>query len=151
MSNEEKGIILLVEDNPDDEVLTLRALRKSNVLNEVVVCRDGAEALEYLHGTDAAPKDALDRPILVVLLDLKLPKIDGHQVLKAIRARPHTRHLPVVILTSSDEDRDVAQSYALNVNSYVPKPVEFDRFITAVGEIGLYWCLYNRTPEDWDG
>ena len=137
-------IILLVEDNPDDEAMTLRALRQVNLNHEIAVVRDGVAALEYLHGaggSGGAPE--LPR---VVLLDLKLPKLDGLQVLERIRAHPVTATLPVVILTSSDEDRDLAQSYALGVNSYVRKPVDFKEFATSVGNLGLYWMLINKPP-----
>lgn len=134
--------ILLVEDNPDDEALALRAFKKSGVMNEIVVARDGVEALEYLFGED--------RPELrpaVVLLDLKLPRKNGLEVLKEIRAHEKTRLLPVVILTSSSEDRDMVESYHLGANSYVRKPVDFVEFAEAVSKLGVYWLLLNRTPE----
>ncbi len=141
-----KRLILLVEDNPDDEELTLRALKASNVLNEVVVARDGAQALEYLHGRPSANGDpALPLPDLV-LLDLKLPKVDGLQVLEAIRADDRTRLLPVVILTSSDEEKDRLKAYLNGANSYVRKPVDFDQFAEAVRLLGLYWLVLNVTP-----
>ena len=139
-------IILLVEDNPDDETLTLRALSKSNILNEIVVARDGAEALDYLFGTgDHAGRDTLIQPQLI-LLDLKLPKIDGLEVLKRLRADSRTALLPVTILTTSNEERDVVTSYQLGVNSYVRKPVDFDSFIEAVRQLGLYWLVLNTAP-----
>ena len=141
-----KKVILLVEDNPDDEALTLRALRKNNILNEVVVARDGAEALDYLFCTGAyAGRDASVQPQLV-LLDLKLPKIDGLEVLKRLRADERTRLQPVVILTTSREDRDVVASYSLGANSYIRKPVDFEEFTEAVRQLGLYWLVLNVSP-----
>lgn len=145
MENEDK-VILLVEDNPDDEALTLRALKKNNILNEVVVARDGAEALDYLFGAGAwAGRDTRVQPQLV-LLDLKLPRIDGLEVLRRIRADERTRLQPVVILTTSKEDRDVIAGYALGANSYIRKPVSFDEFMVAVRQLGLYWLVLNVPP-----
>lgn len=141
-----KRLILLVEDNPDDEELTLRALKASNVLNEVVVARDGAQALEYLHGRPAANGDPAPPLPDMVLLDLKLPKVDGLQVLEAIRADDRTRLMPVVILTSSDEEKDRLKAYLNGANSYVRKPVDFDQFAEAVRLLGLYWLVLNVTP-----
>jgi two-component system response regulator len=139
--------ILLVEDNPDDEALTLRAFAKNKITNPVVVVRDGAEALDYLFAAGAyAKRDAGDRP-QVVLLDLKLPKIDGIEVLKRIRSDPRTAVLPVVILTSSKQERDVIDGYRSGCNSYVRKPVDFDEFIEAARQLGLYWLLLNEPPE----
>jgi two-component system, response regulator len=139
-----EGIILLVEDNVDDEELTLRALRDANVANDVVVVRDGAEALDFLHATGAyAARDAARTP-QVVLLDLKLPKLGGLEVLKRLRADPRTAPVPVVVLTSSSEEEDVIASYRLGANSYVRKPVEFSRFAEAVRQLGLYWLLLNE-------
>jgi two-component system, response regulator len=139
-------IILLVEDNPDDETLTLRALKKCNILNTVVVARDGAEALDYLFGTGIyGDRDTAIQPQLV-LLDIKLPKIDGLEVLKRLRAEPRTALLPVTILTTSNEERDVITSYQLGVNSYVRKPVDSDSFIEAVRQLGLYWLVLNNPP-----
>ena len=136
-------VILLVEDNPDDETLTLRALSKGKILNKIVVARDGAEALEYLFGTGTyAGRDLSEQPQLI-LLDLKLPKIDGLEVLKRLRADPRTALLPVSILTTSNEERDVVTSYQLGVNSYVRKPVDSDSFIEAVRQLGLYWMVLN--------
>lgn len=141
--------ILLVEDNPDDEALTLRAFRKNNVTNEVVVARDGAEALDYLFGTGSyANRDIAVLP-QVVILDLKLPKIDGLEVLRRMRAAPHTKLLPVVILTSSNEERDLLQGYGLGANSYVRKPIDFAQFVDAVRQLGLYWLLLNERPPAW--
>src|SRR5262245_32457862 len=139
-------LILLVEDNPDDEVLTLRALEKNNVLNRVVVARDGVEALEYLFGTGAhAGRDPSEHP-QVILLDLTLPKVDGLGVLRQLRADPRTHLVPVVVLTSSDEQRDLVDSYQLGVNSYVRKPVDFVQFVEAVRQLHLYWLVLNETP-----
>lgn len=139
-------VILLVEDNEDDIELTLRALEKSNILNEVVVARDGAEALDYLFGTGKyAGRDMDDAPT-VTLLDLKLPKIDGVEVLKRIRADGRTRLLPVVVLTSSKEQEDIIKCYSLGANSYVRKPVNFNEFVEAVRQLGLYWLILNEPP-----
>jgi CheY-like chemotaxis protein len=137
-------VILLVEDNPDDEALTLRALKKNHVLNEVVVVRNGLEALDYLFATGAyADRDRRVIPQLI-LLDLKLPKMDGLEVLRRIRADDRTRLLPVVILTSSDEERDVIAGYKLGANSYVRKPVDFTQFAEAVRQLQLYWLVLNE-------
>ena len=133
-----KNYILLVEDDPDDEALTLRALEKHHLANEVIVARDGAEALEHLFNSSdhVLPQ--------VVLLDLKLPKIDGIEVLRRIRASDRTKLLPVVVLTSSNEERDICDSYSFGANSYVRKPVDFGEFSDAVGRLGLYWLLLNQ-------
>lgn len=136
--------ILLVEDNPDDEALTLRALKKNNIKNEVVVAHDGAEALDYLFGEGAySGRDMRVMP-QVVLLDLKLPKVDGFEVLRRLRADERTKGLPVVILTSSIEEQDRISGYDLGANSYIRKPVEFSNFIEAVRQLGLYWVILNR-------
>jgi len=139
-----ESIILLVEDNPKDEALTLRALRRSNILNTVVVARDGVEAIDYLFAADAdgSPK-ALPE---LILLDLNLPKIDGHEVLRRIRGNARTRLLPTVILTTSVEDRDRLEGYRLGANSYVRKPVDFTEFVQAVIQLGLYWLVLNEQP-----
>ena len=139
-------VILLVEDNPDDEELTLRALAKNNIRNEVVVARDGAEALDYLFGTGKYAGH--DTPITpqVILLDLKLPKIDGLEVLRRLRADERTNLLAVVILTSSKEEQDIVTGYKLGANSYIRKPVDFGQFIEAVRQLGLYWLVLNETP-----
>jgi two-component system, response regulator len=139
--------ILLVEDNEDDELLTLRALEKNNIANEVVIARDGALALDFLFGTGAhSGRDTSAQP-QVVLLDLNLPKISGHEVLKRVRADPRTRHLPIVVLTSSKEDEDLMQSYTNGANAYVRKPVEFGQFTEAVKTLGLFWLILNeRVP-----
>ena len=140
----EDKMILLVEDNPDDEALTLRALKKNNIGNTVVVVRDGAEALDFLFCTGAfADRDPRDKP-QVILLDLKLPKVDGLEVLRRIRADTNTRTLPVVILTSSKEEQDVFNSYLIGVNSYVRKPVDFVQFVEAIRQLGLYWLVLNE-------
>ena len=139
-------VILLVEDNPDDVELTRRALDESNVANKLVVVRDGVEALQYLFREGAyAGRDAADLPE-VVLLDLKLPKVDGLEVLRRIRANERTRILPVVVLTSSNAERDIVESYALGANSYIRKPVEFERFVEATKALGLYWLVLNEPP-----
>jgi CheY-like chemotaxis protein len=138
--------ILLVEDNPDDEALTTRALKKANLRNAIVVARDGVEALDYLFGTGAhAGRDANALP-QVVLLDIKLPKIDGLEVLRRLRADERTALLPVVILTSSSEEQDMIDGYRLGANSYVRKPVDFGHFADAVRQLGLYWVLVNELP-----
>jgi two-component system response regulator len=140
--------ILLVEDNPDDEALTLRALRRNNADIVVEIARDGAEALHYLHG-DGGDQLRWPKPLpKVVLLDLKLPRVDGLEVLRQIREHAHTRTLPVVVLTSSDEDRDLIESYRLGCNSYVCKPVDYDEFLEAARQLGLFWLLLNRTPPE---
>ncbi len=138
--------ILLVEDNPDDEALTIRALKKNNILNEVVVARDGAEALDYLFCQgDYSSRDPEAIPQLV-LLDLKLPKIGGLEVLKQIRGNVRTEYLPVVILTTSKEEQDIIDGYKLGANSYVCKPVNFNEFAIAIKQLGLYWLILNETP-----
>lgn len=139
-------IILLVEDNPKDEALTKRALKQCNVVNQIVVVRDGAEALDYLFADGAhAGRDTLAR-LAVILLDLRLPKVDGHEVLRRIRSDDRTKLLPVVILTSSDEEGDIVKSYSAGANSYVRKPVNFDDFARAVRDLGLFWLVTNVPP-----
>ena len=141
-----KKIILLVEDNPDDELLAIRALKKNNIMNEVVVARDGVEALDYLFGTGAyAGRDMSVMP-QVILLDLKLPKIDGLEVLRRLRDDERTKLLPVVVLTSSKEELDLTTSYSLGANSYIRKPVDFVRFTEAIKQLGLYWLVLNESP-----
>ena len=138
--------ILLVEDNPDDVKLTLRAFNEHNLSNDIVLAQDGAEALEYIFGTGAyAGRDVTDQPA-VIFLDLKLPKLDGLEVLRRIRRDPRTALQPVVILTSSSEEQDMIQGYALGANSYVRKPVDFDQFVEAARQLGLYWLLLNQAP-----
>jgi two-component system, response regulator len=140
------GDILLVEDNPDDVALTMRAFKKNHIANPVILAKDGVEALDYLFGTGTHQgRDTQLQPSLV-LLDLKLPKVDGIEVLRKMRSDDRTKWLRVVILTSSKEEQDIAQSYSLGANSYIRKPVDFDEFIRAVGQIGLYWLLLNETP-----
>ena len=144
MTNMKDKIILLIEDNPDDEALTLRALEKNNIKNDVVVARNGAEALDYLFGT--GPYAGRDLTVMpqVTLLDLKLPKIDGLEVLRQLRANELTRLLPVVILTSSNEEQDRVNGYGLGANSYVRKPIDFGQFMDAVRQLGLYWLILNE-------
>lgn len=138
--------ILLVEDSPDDEALALRALKQNNIVNEVVVARDGVEALDYLFRRGAhAGRDASIQPA-VILLDLKLPKIDGLEVLKLLRADEHLKLLPVVILTSSKEEQDLIDSYRLGANSYIRKPVDFTKFVEAVQQLGVFWLVLNEPP-----
>jgi CheY-like chemotaxis protein len=139
-------MIMLVEDNPDDEALTLRALRKNNIQNTVVVARDGVEALDYLFGTGIhAARDMRLKPV-VVLLDLKLPKIDGVEVLRRLRTDERTKLIPVVVLTSSKEEQDLINSYSFGCNSYIRKPVDFVQFVEAIRQLGLYWLVLNEAP-----
>jgi two-component system, response regulator len=136
--------ILLVEDNPNDEALTIRAFKKNNISNDIVVVRDGAEALDYLFAAgEYAERDVCHLP-QVIILDLKLPKIDGLQVLKAIRADERTRHVAVVVLTSSNEERDIIEAYNLGTNAYVQKPVDFIQFAEAAKHLGMFWLLLNE-------
>jgi CheY-like chemotaxis protein len=132
-------LILLVEDDPDHELLTIRALKKSNIANDIHVARDGAEAIELLFGENPIKPQ-------VILLDLKLPKVEGLEVLRRIRETKETRMLPVVVLTSSDEERDVVRSYQLGVNSYIRKPVNFNDFAEATRQLGMYWLVLNECP-----
>ncbi len=138
-------MILLVEDNADDEALTMRALKKNNISNQIVITRDGVEALDFLFGTGPYAGHETEVPQLI-LLDLKLPKLDGFEVLKRLRADPRTRLIPVVILTSSKEQQDIVQGYGLGANSYVRKPVDFQQFIESVRQLGLYWLVINERP-----
>ncbi|MFW6156415.1 MAG: response regulator [Armatimonadota bacterium] len=138
------GVILLVEDNPDDVELTMRSFEQANIGNEVVVARDGVEALDYLWRRDAWSERGPEQYPAVVLLDIQLPKIDGLEVLEQIRRDPRTRRTPVVMLTSSNEERDLVQSYERGANSFVRKPVDFDRFAEAVRQLGLYWLVINE-------
>jgi two-component system response regulator len=139
-------IILLAEDNPDDVQLTLRALKKSKIMNEVVIAQDGVEALDYLFGTGKyAGRDTRVLP-QVVLLDLKMPRMDGLEVLQHVRSNERTRLLPVVVLTTSSEDKDRVESYKLGANSYIRKPVDFEQFVNAVQQLGLYWLVLNESP-----
>ena len=140
------NVILLIEDNPDDAALTLRALKKNNIMNEVIVAQDGVQALDYLHGTgEYVDRNVSDLPQLI-LLDLKLPKLDGLEVLKRIRSDERTALQPVVVLTTSVEEQDVITSYKLGANSYIRKPVDFDQFMEAVRQLGLYWLVMNVPP-----
>jgi two-component system response regulator len=142
----DEKLILLIEDNPDDQALTLRALRKNNIRNRVVIRQDGAQALDFLFGQGAdAGRDTHDKP-QIVLLDLKLPKIDGLEVLRRIRADERTRLLPVVILTSSREEQDMIKGYGYGANSYIRKPVDWNQFVEAVNQLGLYWLVLNEPP-----
>jgi CheY-like chemotaxis protein len=143
MSNK---VILLVEDNPDDEALTLRALKKSNILDEVVVARDGEEALDFLFCTGPFARRDPRTPPALIMLDLKLPKLDGLEVLRRLRCDNRTKLLPVVILTSSKEDRDLLEGYGSGCNSYIRKPVDFAQFLEAVRNVGLYWLVLNEFP-----
>lgn len=138
--------ILLVEDNPNDEELTLYALKKVNITNYIQVVRDGTEALEYLFCTGSYANRQVNDPPKLVLLDLKLPKVDGLEVLKRIKSDERTRTIPVVVLTSSQEESDIVESYQLGVNSYIVKPVDFEQFVEAVRQLGLYWALLNKAP-----
>jgi two-component system response regulator len=142
----ENKTILLVEDNADDEALTFRALTKNNIGNQLVVARDGAEALDYLFATGQYSARDVNAGPQVVLLDLNLPKVSGLEVLRRLRANDRTRHLPVVILTSSNEEQDRIQGYENGANSYVRKPVDFNQFIDAVRQLGLYWLILNELP-----
>ncbi len=142
----EGKVILLVEDNPDDQKLTLRALKKNNILNEIIIANDGVEAIDYLLGTGIFNGRDLNIKPTLILLDLKLPKMDGLEVLKIIRENKVTKFIPVVILTSSKEEHDLLRSYELNVNSYIRKPVDFQQFSEAIKQIGLYWMVLNELP-----
>ncbi len=141
-----KKYILLVEDNPDDEELTIMALQHSKIVNEVVVAHDGVEALDFLFGSGSSAGLAVNELPQVILLDLKMPRLGGLDVLKRIRSELHTQLLPVVILTSSSEEEDILSSYRLGANSYVRKPIEFRRFAEAIQQLGLYWLIVNQAP-----
>jgi len=139
--------ILLVEDNPNDVELALRALRKSNLTNRIHVARDGAEAIEFIFCEGPHATRKIENGPRVILLDLKLPKVDGLEVLKRIKSDPRTKTIPVVVLTSSKEQKDVVESYQLGTNSYIVKPVSFEQFVQAVQQLGLYWMLLNQPPK----
>jgi len=148
MLNDTSKAILLVEDNPDDVALTLRAFKKNNIMNKVVIAKDGTEALDYLFCTgEYADRDIEDTP-QIILLDLKLPKVNGLEVLKKIRDDDRTKLLPVIILTSSKEQQDLLDGYSLGANSYIRKPVDFDQFIESVRQLGLYWLVLNIGPTE---
>ena len=138
--------ILLVEDNPNDVELALHALKKNNIANRIEIVRDGAEALDFIFCTGAYASRSMDHAPKVILLDLKLPKVDGLEVLRQIKSDPRTRAIPVVVLTSSREDHDVVESYNLGVNSYIVKPVDFEQFTESVRQLGMYWLLLNQPP-----
>jgi len=138
--------ILLVEDNPDDAELALRALKEYNLANHVVVATDGEEALDFVFGRGAYSGRKVENGPKIIILDLKLPKVDGLEVLQAVKGDERTKIIPVIVLTSSNEEKDIIESYRLGVNSYIVKPVEFDKFVIAVRDLGLYWLLLNRPP-----
>jgi two-component system response regulator len=146
MSDDDMVEILLVEDNPNDLELALYALKRNKLVNHIEVARDGAEALEFIFARGAYAGRRLENGPKVILLDLKLPKVDGLEVLRQIRSDPRTKTIPVVILTASHEDRDIMESYQLGVNSYITKPVDFDQFTEAVRQLGFYWLLLNQSP-----
>ena len=141
-----KNTILLVEDNPDDEALTVRALKKDNIINDIIVARDGAEALDYLYGKGSYKDRNMSIQPELIILDLKLPKVDGIEVLRKIRSERKTELLPVIILTSSNEEKDLIDSYSLGANSYIRKPVDFKQFIEAARQLKLYWLVLNEAP-----
>jgi two-component system response regulator len=149
--NDTSKVILLVEDNPDDEALTLRALRRSHLVNPIAVARDGVEALDFVFARGAHADRAGEPLPTLVVLDLKLPRLDGLGVLRAIRADPRTRFMPVVILTSSQEERDLLSGYELGANSYVRKPVDFNEFVEAAKVLGIYWLMINQLPPERSG
>lgn len=137
--------ILLVEDNPNDAELTIRALKKNNITNNILHLKDGEEAINYLFPNNEEPKNGKPK---VILLDLKLPKVDGLQILKRLKSDEKTKLIPVVVLTSSQEEKDIMESYKLGTNSYVTKPIDFEKFVSAVGDLGLYWMLLNQAPRE---
>ncbi len=139
--------VLLVEDNPADAELSLRALKKNNLANNVIVVSDGEEALDFIFGRGACSERKVENAPKLVILDLKLPKLDGLEVLRAMKSDPRTKVIPVVMLTSSSEEKDIVESYRLGVNSYIVKPVDFDKFVAAVRDLGLYWLLLNQPPK----
>ncbi len=143
-----KKYILLIEDNADDEALTIRALEKNNILNEVIVVRDGQEALDYLFAKGPYKKRDLKKKPTFILLDLNLPKVSGIEVLQQIRKNENSKRIPVIVLTSSDEEKDIVESYDLGANSYIKKPVDFEQFVEAVKHLKLYWLILNIVPEE---
>ena len=146
MSGQGEVEILLVEDNPNDAELALRALKKNNLANNILVVTDGEEALDFVFARGAFSERKIENSPKVILLDLKLPKVDGLEVLRAIKSDPHTKIIPVVVLTSSKAESEIVESYRLGVNSYIVKPVDFDKFVAAVRDLGLYWLLLNQSP-----
>jgi len=146
MGMDDQVEILLVEDNPNDIELTLRALKKNNLANKVLVVTDGAQALDFIFHTGAYAGRVTDNHPKIILLDLKLPKVDGIEVIRKIKSEMETKVIPIVVLTSSEEEKDVMESYGLGVNSYIVKPVDFDKFAKTVADIGLYWLLINKPP-----
>ena len=138
--------ILLVEDNPNDVELTLRALKKNNLANKVLVVTDGAQALDFIFHTGAYAGRGMDNHLKIILLDLKLPKVNGIEVIRKIKSDEKAKVIPIIVLTSSEEEKDVTESYGLGVNSYIVKPVDFDKFAKTVADIGLYWLLINKPP-----
>jgi two-component system response regulator len=140
--------ILLVEDNADDELLTIRALKKNNIANEIIVARDGAEAIDFLFTTEDGINTEANASLALIILDLNLPKIDGLEVLKRIKGDDNTKLIPIVVLTSSDEQTDMVSSYGLGANSYIRKPVDFNKFIEVAANIGLYWLVMNELPKN---
>jgi CheY-like chemotaxis protein len=146
VNNDEQIEVLLVEDNPSDIELVLRAFKKNNLQNKVHVIRDGAEALEFIFCTGAYTARDINSPLKVIILDLKLPKVNGKEVLKRIKSDDRTKMIPVVVTTSSQEEKDVVESYHLGVNSYIVKPVDFQKFIDTITELGLYWLFINKPP-----
>lgn len=146
MDESEEKFILLVEDNPDDEALALRAFKRAHIRNTIICAHDGVEAVDFLLGQRAYSGRNIEHLPQLVLLDLNMPRMNGLEVLKIIRATPHTHRLPVVILTTSNEDQDLLQSYDLGANSYVRKPVDYDQFAAAVSQLGLYWLVLNELP-----
>jgi len=138
--------ILLVEDNPHDAELALRALKKQGLANQVQLLQDGAEALDFFFGVDASGERKVNHRPKVILLDLKLPKVDGLEILRRLKADSRTKSIPVVVMTSSQEEQDIVESYRLGVNSYIVKPVDFDKFAQSVADLGLYWLLLNKVP-----
>ncbi len=144
--NSEEVEILLIEDNPNDAELTIRALKKSNIKNNLIHINDGAQAIDFLFGTGAYQGRNLDNKPKVIFLDLKMPKVDGIEILRRVKSTENTKNIPVVVLTSSKENPDIEKCYALGANSYIVKPVEFENFIKAISEIGLYWIVLNEKP-----
>jgi two-component system, response regulator len=141
--------ILLIEDNPDDIELTIRAFQKNNLANHITVLSDGEKALEYIFPNERSKQNTITQNLRLILLDLKLPKVDGLEILKKVKSNPLTSFIPVIVLTSSDLDKDMIESYRLGVNSYITKPVDFLKFSQSIQEIGTYWLLLNRVPKEY--